>query len=173
MIEEIDRANSIITEFLSLTKNKPLTLQKENLNQIIKNLSPLIAADAMLYDKDIKINLENIPDLQLDIKEIRQLILNLARNGLEAMLSGGTLTIRTFLEDDEVVLAIKDQGIGIKTHLLEKIGTPFFTTKDTGTGLGLAICYSIASRHNATIRIQTGPDGTSFFVCFRQQTETI
>jgi signal transduction histidine kinase len=79
---------------------------------------------------------------------------------------GGTLTIRTFSENNEIVLALQDQGSGIPQEILEKLGTPFFTTKETGTGLGLAVCYSIASRHNAVIRLETGSTGTTFYVRF-------
>ncbi|MEW5899031.1 MAG: ATP-binding protein, partial [Bacillota bacterium] len=89
-------------------------------------------------------------------------------NGLEAMPPGGTLTIKTFQEGEEVVLAVQDEGPGIEPDLLEKIGTPFFTTKDDGTGLGLAVCYSIAARHKAAITVETSPAGTTFFVRFKQ-----
>jgi len=65
-------------------------------------------------------------------------------------------------------LAVQDQGNGIKPEVLEKIGTPFFSTKEDGTGLGLAVCYSITARHNATIRVETGPTGTTFFVRFKK-----
>lgn len=168
MIEELDRANSIITEFLSLAKNKAVDLKLQNLNSIIENLFPLMQADAMVSDKYITTELQEIPEILLDEKEIRQMILNLARNGLEAMSPGGKLTIRTFKDCEELVLSVQDQGNGIKSDLIEKIGTPFFTTKEQGTGLGLAVCYGIAARHNATVKVDTGPTGTTFFIRFRQ-----
>lgn len=167
MIEELDRANSIIKEYLSLAKNKMIDLKMLNLNNILKALSPLFAAEAMLSDKNILLMPGDVPDFLLDENEIRQLILNLVRNGMEAMPAGRSLTIKTFLEGKEVVLAVQDQGPGIEPHLLEKLGTPFFTTKDYGTGLGLAVCYSIATRHNATIKVETGGTGTTFLVRFR------
>jgi len=167
MIDEIDRANSIITEFLSLANNKVVILRLQDLNTILTNLFPLIQADAMVLDKQINLQLEAIPQLSLDEKEIRQLILNLVRNGLEAMSAGGNLAIRTYMDGKEVVLAVQDHGKGIEPDVLEKIGTPFFTTKDTGTGLGMAVCYGIAARHNATINIKTSPEGTTFFVVFK------
>jgi signal transduction histidine kinase len=83
------------------------------------------------------------------------------------MLPGGILLIKTFREDDWVVLAVRDLGEGIDPGVLEKIGTPFFTTKDNGTGLGLAVCYSIAASHNAKIDVETGAAGTTFFVRFK------
>jgi len=173
MIDELDRANSIITEFLSLAKNKAIHLKVQNLNPIIENLFPLIRADAMVSDKHVNLDLDDIPALPLDEREIRQLVLNLVRNGLEAMSPGGNLTIRSSTDSKEVVLSVQDQGKGIEPDVLEKIGTPFFTTKDNGTGLGLAVCYSIAARHNAVINIEPSLMGTTFFVMFKVPKEQL
>ncbi|MDD2554118.1 MAG: ATP-binding protein, partial [Desulfotomaculaceae bacterium] len=167
MLEELDRANSIITEFLSLAKNRPVDLQMKNLNKILKSILPLIQADGLVTDKYINLETTKISDLLLDEKEIRQLVLNLVRNGMEAMFPGGTITIRTYSEEDEVVLSVQDKGNGIEPEVLEKMYIPFFTTKDTGTGLGLPVCYSITARHNARIEVETGSGGTTFFVKFR------
>ena len=168
MIEELDRANAIISEFLSLAKNRMTEFSLQNINAIVNSLHPLIDADAMNMDKYVEVKLEDVPDLWLDEKEMRQLILNLVRNGLEAMEGEEALTIRTFAAENEVMLAVTDRGRGIKPEVLERMGTPFFSTKDNGTGLGLAVCYSIAARHNASIKIQTGSEGTTFTVHFRQ-----
>lgn len=167
MIEELDRANLIITEFLSLAKNKIVVQKAQNLNHIVQALSPLIIADGMVTDKHIEFELNDIPEIALDDKEIRQLILNLVRNGFEAMSPGGKMKIKTFRDKSVVVLAVQDPGKGIEPDVLEKLGTPFFTTKDNGTGLGLAMCYSIAARHNAKIQVETGPSGTTFLVRFK------
>jgi signal transduction histidine kinase len=167
MIDELDRANSIITEFLSLAKIKPSKLKKQNLNRIIEALNPLITADVMNTSNDIVFELRDVPDYSINEKEIRQLILNLVRNGVEAMSASGTLTVETCATDNEIVLSVKDEGKGIEPEVLDKIGNPFFTTKDQGTGLGLATCYSIAARHNAAITIETGTSGTTFFVRFK------
>ncbi|MHB1419638.1 MAG: PAS domain-containing protein [Bacillota bacterium] len=93
MIEELDRANSIISEFLSLASNKLLDLKMTSLNTIVTSLYPLIAASATVSDKSVRLELDDVPNLLLDAKEIRQLLLNLAKNGLEAMQEGKTLTI--------------------------------------------------------------------------------
>lgn len=166
MIEELDRANSIITEFLSLAKNKKIELKVQDLNHIVNAISPLIIADAMAGDKYVAVEQGEIPDLLLNEKEIRQLLLNLVRNGLEAMKPGGELFIKTYMDDEEVVLSVQDQGEGMEPQVLEKIGTPFFTTKEHGTGLGLAVCFSIATRHNASINVQSSSQGTTFWVRF-------
>lgn len=167
MIEEIDRANAIITEFLSLARNAPLELKRQSINDILAALLPLMQADAVRAGKGLSLELGDIPELNLDEKQIRQVVLNLVRNGLEAMPDKGIVTIRTCLAGDGVVLAIKDQGEGISPDVFEKIGTPFFSTKEKGTGLGLAVCYRIAERHNAKIKVETGEEGTTFTVCFQ------
>ncbi len=166
MTEEIERANAIITEFLSLGKNKPVTLYPENMNDRIRALQPLLLAKSIKCDVDIKLDLGNIPEIMMNNDEFRQLLLNLVLNGIEAMPGGGCLIIRTCRKADEVVLAIEDQGCGIKPEVLDKLGTPFFTTKEHGNGLGLAVCYSIAHKHHARIEVGSGPDGTSFKIIF-------
>lgn len=166
MMEELDRANSLITEYLSLSKNRLTDLKQHNLNTILEALYPLIQADATNTTHLICLDLGKIPDLLIDEKEIRQLILNLTRNGLEAMSPGKTLTIKTFAEEDAVILQIRDQGKEIPADIVERLGIPFFTTKDQGTGLGLAICYSIANRHRAKITVKTSPAGTTFSIRF-------
>ncbi|NMC34137.1 MAG: ATP-binding protein, partial [Veillonellaceae bacterium] len=113
-----------------------------------------------------RMELSNPPRIRVDEREIRQLIMNMARNGMEAMKPGGILTISTSSVGKEVILSIKDQGHGLPASMLEKLGTPFVTTKDEGTGLGLAVSYSVVARHNARIDYETGSDGTNFHIYF-------
>ncbi|WP_256243069.1 PAS domain S-box protein [Bacillus sp. V3B] len=167
MLDELNRANSIITEFLNLAKNKVSDKKPQNLNVIIEAIFPLIQAEAMRASKQVHLQLNQCLDILIDEKEIRQVILNIALNGLDAMSPGGELTIRTYEEEQAVILEIIDQGRGIDPEILEKVGTPFFTTKEQGTGLGLAICYSIAKRHHADIDIDTGTKGTTFSIRFK------
>ncbi|MEG6521481.1 two-component system sensor histidine kinase NtrB [Desulfotomaculum sp. 1211_IL3151] len=166
MIEELDRANAIITEFLTLARNKPERVETKNLNDVITKILPLMQAQATKEEKHVYAVLDKVPDLPLDENEIRQVIYNLVRNGLEAMHEGGNITIRTYTRQPHVILSIRDEGEGIKDEIMKKLGTPFYTTKDGGTGLGLAICYSIAERHRASIDVKTGPFGTDFIIKF-------
>lgn len=166
MIEELDRANAIIGEFLSMTRNKMVDLRSCQINQVIRSMAPLLQADAFLSDRMIVLKLADIPDLLLDVKEIRQLIINLVRNALEATPRGGIVEIKTWQEDDVVNLAIKDEGGGIPADVMEKLGTPFVSSKENGTGLGLTVCFGIIERHKATTDIKTGPSGTIFIVKF-------
>lgn len=166
MIEELDRANLIISDFLSLAKNKPSEFTRQCLNKLLENLYPLLQADAYSQGKKCIFEPGDIVELDIDPNEITQLVLNLARNGLDAMREDGCLTINTFIDGQYIVLGVRDEGKGIDTENLLKLGTPFFTTKENGTGLGLPMCYSIADKHNALIDVKTGPDGTTFSVRF-------
>lgn len=166
MIEELDRVNVIITEYLSLAKDKPISLEDTNLNEVIQSVHPSLKEAALADGKGVVLELEGIPYLRVDEKEIRKLITNLATNGLEAMDSGGQLVIRTYTQDKAVILEVEDEGSGMDPDVYAKIGTPFFSTKENATGLGLAVCYSIANRHQAKINIYTSPGGSTFQVVF-------
>jgi len=169
MIEELDQGNKIITEFLALASDKKVDLLLVNLNSVLEQIYPLLRAEALLQEKWVNYILEDVPDLLLDDKEIRQLIINLANNGLEAMAPGGCLEISTRMANNQVILSVTDQGGGIAPELADRIGTPFLTTKENGVGLGLAICYSIAQRHGANIDFESQKSGTTFRVNFRLQ----
>lgn len=166
MIEELDRANNIITEFLSLARNDSIVRKPINLNDVVRALFPLIQAEALLNDHTIILDLHDVPAVLVNENDIRQLIHNLTRNGLEAMSSGKTMTIQTTCRDDQVVLSVADQGSGLSPEIAGKLGKPFITTKEKGTGLGLAVCYSIAARHQASIEVESGTTGTVFKVSF-------
>ncbi|OJU14025.1 MAG: hypothetical protein BGN88_12840 [Clostridiales bacterium 43-6] len=102
-----------------------------------------------------------------EIQQPSLLILNLVRNGIEAMNARGKLTITTSLEKNEVILKVRNQGKGIPPHIMEKLGTPFFTTKENGTGLGLTVCRSIVAKHKADLSIDTSINGTIVIVRFK------
>lgn len=166
MISEIDRANAIITDFLSLARANSECVRAENINEIIERIYPMLQADAFNCNKDIEINLGTIPDLMLNESEVKQIILNLVRNGLEAISEGEKISIATSLTNRGVVLAISDTGPGLPQEVIDKMGTPFVTTKDTGTGLGLAISMGIAHRHKAKFEYETSSNGTTFNIIF-------
>lgn len=166
MIEELDRANFIITEFLSLAKNKSFVFKRDNLNTVITTILPLLESDALLTGHNLYFEKNDIPDLELDSNEIRQMLLNLVRNALEAMSVKGTITIKTAFVAGKVLLTVQDTGHGIPKEIFDKLGTPFVTTKDHGTGIGLPVCYRIADRHKAKIQVKTNSSGTTFIVKF-------
>lgn len=170
LIGELDRANAIITEFLTLAKNKAVKKERKNINNIIAAIYPLLEVDATAGSKTISLELDpELPYTRLDESEFRQLLLNLVRNGLEAMPDNGRLRIMTLKDGKHALLSVRDQGPGIPASVIPKLGTPFVTTKERGTGLGLSICYSIAARHGAVIDYTTGPGGTEFTVRFKSE----
>ena len=167
MISELDRANGIITEFLSIAKTKTELYTVVKLNNLVDSLYPLILADATNQDKRVVLETEEVTELTMNEREIRQLVLNLTRNGFEAMPSRGILKIMTYMDANSIVLAVQDQGTGISKDIIARLGTPFLTTKEGGTGLGLATCYNIAERHNAKIEVESSSTGTTFFIRFQ------
>jgi len=166
MISEIDRANEIITDFLSLAKVNAECTKKVSITDIITRIFPMLQADAFNSDKDVVLDLNEVSELELNESEIRQLILNLVRNALEETPERGKVIIGTHSQENQVILTIQDQGKGIPQEIQEKMGTPFMTTKETGTGLGLAISMGIASRHKARFEFETGENGTTFYIKF-------
>ncbi|MDR3592858.1 MAG: HAMP domain-containing sensor histidine kinase [Negativicutes bacterium] len=151
---------------MSLAKNKAISRKETDLNKVIRSIFPLLQADAFRVNSQIQLNFGLIPTVMADEKELRQCILNLVRNGLEAMPDGGSVSISTLAAGGEVTLTVQDEGAGIPPEVQAKLGTPFLTTKEHGTGLGLAVCYSIAERHRARIEVETGPGGTAFHFIF-------
>ncbi|WP_440116063.1 two-component system sensor histidine kinase NtrB [Paenibacillus sp. QZ-Y1] len=170
VLEELDRANSIINDFLSLAQDRIAEKEESQLHDIIHELSPLLWADANLRGQSIELMLaHNVPKLHLNSKEIKQVVLNLARNGMEAMNEKGVLTLETRMVDDKVELCVRDTGSGIPSVKKEKLFEPFYTTKAKGTGLGLSMCLSIVERHNGTITVESEEgQGTTFKVAFQR-----
>jgi len=173
VISELDRSNEIIGNFLSLSQNRFLQKDMINLNRIIEEIETLLIAEAnhsnieLIIVKDPKLQ-----DLLLNDKEIKQLILNLTRNGMESMSAGGKLYIRTIQLADEALLEVQDTGHGIPQDKLDQLFEPFYTTKPSGTGLGLAVCLSIVERHQAKIEVKSQESiGTTFTIRFNVQDE--
>ncbi|PWV97293.1 signal transduction histidine kinase [Paenibacillus cellulosilyticus] len=168
IMDELDRANMIINDFLSLAQNRMIDKAFASLNDIVTEIMPLIQADSNLRGLHVHWNPQpDLPELRLNDKEMKQLILNLARNGLEAMKDGGSLILSTRSYPGKVELRVKDTGIGITQEQMDKLFEPFFTTKSSGTGLGLPVCLSIVEKHHARIDVESRiGEGTTFIVTF-------
>lgn len=166
IVDELHRANGIISEYLSMVSRRESVLQKQNLNYLLQSMLPLIQAEAHRDKKEIRLQTEKIPDIVCDPKEIRQVILNLVRNGLEAMRNQGILDIRTYSDADQVILEISDHGCGIPQQMLNQLGQPFVTTKEDGTGLGLYVSYKILEKYNAKVQVESSENGTTFRIAF-------
>jgi PAS domain S-box-containing protein len=168
VMDELDRANAIINDFLSLAQNRIIEKESSSLHDLLNDLLPLIWADANMRGQIVDLRLcDDIDVLDINSKEIKQLVLNLARNAMEAMDDKGVLRIETVNLADVVQLRVSDTGLGISPEKLSKLFEPFYTTKANGTGLGLALCLSIVERHNGKIHVEsTLGHGTVFIVSF-------
>ena len=165
MIEEIDRANGIITTYLSLSRTT-VTMQPCDIGAIIQNFAPVLNAEALMREMQIVYEIETTSPVNVNEAEIKQMLANLVKNALESMTPGQTVKVRLCEYNSGVRLVIADQGCGIATEMLPRLGTPFLTTKDNGTGLGLAVCYRIAERHEAHLSVETSPAGSVFTIDF-------
>ncbi|MBO7743727.1 PAS domain-containing protein [Paenibacillus sp. MWE-103] len=168
VMDELDRANSIISDFLSLAQNRVIEKDSQSLHDIINEILPLLWADANMRGQSLELKLaEDVPKLLLNEKEMKQLILNLARNGMEAMDQHGVLALETYTYEQFVELRVIDNGSGIPQEKLEHMFEPFYTTKSHGTGLGLPLCLSIMERHGGVIQVESQEGvGTTFYVRF-------
>jgi signal transduction histidine kinase len=169
MTEEIDRACSIISTYLSLSRTA-ITTKLCCLSTLVECLSPVLNSLALVKGMHINYALRSPATIIANEAEIRQLLTNLVNNALEAMTAGGNVSITTTELADSICLAVSDEGSGIAASLIPQLGTPFLTTKDNSIGLGLAVCYRIAERHGAKIRVESSPAGSTFTVAFPRAT---
>jgi two-component system sensor histidine kinase PilS (NtrC family) len=173
---EATRLNAIVTEFLRYSRPPDLNLKECDLREIIDDTVALIRHDGQLQDaQDVVLQYdEQLPMVQVDPDKMKQVFWNLATNALQAMPSGGRLTVSAFRRrvtsgkrsGDIVEVAMQDTGVGIKNEDLNKIFFPFFTTKQDGSGLGLATAQRIVDQHGGWIRVESEEGkGSRFAVC--------
>ncbi|MFD0868564.1 ATP-binding protein [Paenibacillus residui] len=166
--KEIDRINSIVSELLIIGKpaETEATQEVSPLEEILTDILPLIESEAHLYNVSLHVD---IPDRPLPVRcskvHIKQVLLNLVKNALEAMVSGGELTIRILAEKQQLTIIVSDTGIGMSRQVVKEIFTPFFTLKPNGTGLGLVVCQNIIESCGGVIHIESEPGkGTDVFI---------
>lgn len=163
---EIKRINTIVSEFLILGKPTVVATDTYSIQYIINQIIPIIESEAQQREIHLKIDLP-IEEIHFICNKdhIKQLILNLAKNGMQAMSSNGTLTISITQKNKEIIFAIQDTGEGIPTNKIHTIFEPFITTKEEGTGLGLVVCKQIVETYHGKIDIQsTIGKGTTFII---------
>ncbi|MEK3889532.1 ATP-binding protein [Bacillus sp. FSL K6-3431] len=162
---EIERIESIMNEFLVLAKPaKEVKLVKENINNVIQEVISFMGPEALLHTVEIKSELsKDIMLVNCASKQIKQVIINLIKNAIDAMPSGGAIHVNTTtMPNGMVVIEIRDEGMGISNEQLEHLREPFYSDKATGTGLGLMISYKIIEDHNGTIQfLSKVGEGTS------------
>lgn len=168
--EEVDEVNRIISEFLFLSKPKETELIEVSLFDIFQSIQSMIKTSSLVKGIDIEIQLCKEERYMLcDEAQLKQVILNLCKNAVDAMCdkTNAKLKIETGYneETNEMFIKTSDNGKGIYKEDLKKIGTPFFTTKESGTGLGLSVCYKIIKEHHGRIEVEsTLGEGTTFTV---------
>ena len=153
---EVNRLDSIVTQFLKAIRPSRPQLRPENVNTIVEEAVRFFAPE--LQDRDIVVEQElrsDLPLLQLDRDELKQAFYNVIKNSVEAMHRHGTLRIRTDLADTHVIVRFVDTGGGMSAENLSRVFEPYFTTKPTGSGLGLLIVRRIVREHGGELSIES------------------
>jgi two-component system NtrC family sensor kinase len=163
---ELDRLIEVVEEYLQFARIPNVKLEKGNVNEIISDLLYFLKEDVSGRNVVLVEELEKtLPEVQLDPKQLRQALLNIVKNSIEAMPEGGKLTVGTESKNGWVEIRIADTGRGIPDENSELVFTPFFSTKHGGTGLGLPITSHIVEEHHGTISVESFVDlGTIFTI---------
>jgi PAS domain S-box-containing protein len=166
LVKETTRLNQLIREFKSFFASERHVFKPASLATVASEILEVEAATYATRDITVEQSLaENLPLIMGDPDKLKQAVLNLCKNAIEAMPEGGTLTVRAFASGDHVILEIADTGVGIPTSV--DVLTPFTTTKASGSGLGLMIVRQIVSTHGGTLTYSSEPSkGTVFSLSF-------
>lgn len=157
--DEIFRCKKIISALLEFSRSRPPEVRETDLNALCENAVDLLRHQAHL--KQIRLELKlapGLPRLQADDAQLRQVLVALLVNAFDASPSGGLVTLETASTREEVTFSVADEGPGIPAENLDKIFTPFFSTKPIGqgTGLGLAVCHGVVAAHGGRIDVASG-----------------
>jgi two-component system sensor histidine kinase HydH len=166
--EETARLNAIVGEFLQFARPTQPRIEPTSVARLIESTLVLFKKEAQQAGVHvIQHNDATLPLVRLDPDQIRQVLLNILLNGLQAMPGGGTLEIRSCCNQDrsKAVIEVSDSGMGIEEEDIERVFDPFFTTKAQGTGLGLSISYQLVQNHNGRITVRRNEEtGVTFAV---------
>jgi PAS domain S-box-containing protein len=168
IVQEVNGLDRIATEFLEFSRVTPPEMKPVNINQMLSRTLQFMSA--YLADQEVQVVQKfeaDLPELTLDRSQIEQVVKNIVINAVQAMPHGGTLSVTTQRQpqQDIVDLNFTDTGVGIPSNKLDKICTPFFTTKTKGTGLGLAIVRKIIETHGGRLLIRSTPgEGSTFSI---------
>jgi signal transduction histidine kinase len=166
IVKEVDRLTDITEEYLRFAKLPQPKLEREDLRQIVASLCAFLQPEMQARGVTVEVSAPgDLPLVAADEHQLRQALLNLLRNAVEAMTGGGRLGLAMAAGEKLVTLRISDSGQGIDPEHLAKIFDPFFSTKEHGTGLGLALTQQIIVEHGGTIDVESSPGkGTTFTV---------
>ena len=164
MVKEVERLNRAIGDLIGLSRPTDIRPCLTGMRRLIEDTLRLIGQDASAHHVSVRLEApETLPDVAIDPDRMRQVILNLCLNALEAMPDGGELTISLQPESEALRLEIRDTGMGIRPEALPHIFDPYFTTKGQGTGLGLATVHKIIEAHGGSISVVSEPgEGATF-----------
>lgn len=171
MESEVIRCSKIIRNLLDFARQTEPMLRLVDANQVLEQVLAMVGHQARLQNIEVVKELStSLPRVMADFDQLQQVFTNLTLNAIQAMPGGGKLTLRTSAENSEVKVDVQDTGCGIPKENLNKLGTPFFTTKEKGkgVGLGVAVVYGIVERHKGkvTVKSEVGK-GTTFTVYLR------
>jgi PAS domain S-box-containing protein len=157
MLDELNRINHIVGELLLLAKPQHLKYTKMAIQKVLNDVISLLAVEASLYNVQIEVNFpkEDII-IECEPNQLKQLFINVIKNSIEASQNDSTISISLVrIEQDKISITVKDNGCGISKERLEKIGEPFYSSKEKGTGLGLTVSFKIVQSHNGTINFDS------------------
>ncbi|MBN1794070.1 MAG: GAF domain-containing protein [Candidatus Omnitrophica bacterium] len=163
--EEIERVNQIISKFLDFSKPRQPSFSPVEVNQVVRETLSLIAVEAEERNIWLAEELNKLPEIEADKKQLKQVLLNLLLNAMQAMPEGGRLTVITSYHDTFIEITVSDEGAGIPDAIKEKLFEPFFTTREEGIGLGLSIVKRIVDEHDGYIAVKDNkPRGARFCI---------
>jgi signal transduction histidine kinase len=153
---EINRLDYIITQFLGAIRPAPVQLRIASLNDVVEKTLQLLGPEIENRGVVVKTKLSrNLTSTPIDATQLQQVLVNLVKNAIQAMTTGGTLTLQTGETGDSVWVSVADTGGGIPQEQISRIFEPFYTTKKKGTGLGLMIVQRIIRAHNGRVEVES------------------
>ena len=168
MESELSRSSKIIRNLLDFARQTEPTLRLVDINQVLEQVSSMLGHQAQLQNIELIEQFgSSLPKVMADFDKLQQVFTNLSLNAIQAMPDGGKLTLHTSVTDSEIKIDIKDTGCGISKENLDKLFTPFFTTKEKGkgVGLGLAVVHGIIEKHKGSVKVQSEVGkGTTFSI---------
>lgn len=164
--KEVLRLKGLLTNFLEFARPQPPQRVPTDPRLLLQSVSQLAADTAAIAGVSFRLECPvELPPLAADPEQIKQVLLNLVLNAIQAMPRGGQIVLRANRETEGVRLEVQDEGSGIAAEEVEKVFDPFYTTRAGGTGLGLSIAYQIVSRHGGHISVRTNPErGMTFSI---------
>ena len=158
ILKETRRVNQIIEQFLALSRPFQLRLKESSPGDLLSSLVMLFQEEASSLRIKIETDIDpDLPSLQMDEEKLTQALINIMKNGMQAMEKGGALRVETHSFKDRVEVAISDSGSGIPPEEMEKIFNYYYTTKEKGVGLGLPIAHRIIEAHGGELKVESQP----------------